>query len=809
MTPFSFSGLLAGVFSLGFGLFVLIKSTDKKIGRIWFLFALSVASWEFGAIWMGLAKSAQECLLSTRISYIGVALIAPLFYHFVRTFVEIKSYKSILMHYIVGIIFIPMIFTKEFFWRADWIWGSLYYARGGILHHIFFFWWTGLVLYSHYLLFRAYRSVSTVKRDQIKYFFVATAIGYTGGSLCYLPNFGIDLYPWGNFTVFLYPIIMSYAILKHHLMDINVVIRKTLIYSLLTAGLTSAYVGTVTLLARLLENQSATPLLFPAELFRWFSRNITISFSFSCELTALFSLAFAFFVFFQGKRKPSHLIWCCMCLAVGTWSLGQGRSVTAPTPEESMFWLRWFDYLGAILIPVFFYHFVLLVLSIEQKWLLWSSYALAFCLEGLSLTGALYSVRSYPPFTYYTVPFPPYTLFLIYFFGLVLYAFVILYRHVTKAQGQRKNQLKYIFWANILAFSGGCTSFFPLFKVPIFPYGVYAVPIYIVMTTYAIVRHQLMDISLVVRKTLLYSLVSAVLAAIYVATITLMAHLLGGRHGSASAFSSALAAICITLLFNPVRLRIQRFVDRHFFREAVDQTVLREITGAFVHEIKTPLSNIALPAELTLMDMEDLKKGKSLADDVILKIQKRMKYIMDQALLAGSKVEAVREATVADHLAKGELDLRQVLKSSLKHMDEHLRHPRVKVQFDVPASLGPIRGSARQLEIVFANLIKNAAEAMAELPANKPHEIHIQAAKNDGHVQVRVADTGPGIKPEDTERVFRSHYTTKGPGGAGMGLYLCRQIIQTHGGSIKATGARDKGAVFVIELPVDRNGASK
>ena len=89
------------------------------------------------------------------------------------------------------------------------------------------------MVYSHYELLKAHRHASGQKRTQIEYFFLATAIGYFGGSLDYLPIFGVDLYPYGNFAIALYPIIMTYAIAVYRLMDITVAMEKSLTYLLL------------------------------------------------------------------------------------------------------------------------------------------------------------------------------------------------------------------------------------------------------------------------------------------------------------------------------------------------------------------------------------------------------------------------------------------------------------------------------------------------------------------------------------------------------------------------------------------------
>ena len=417
----------------------------------------------------------------------------------------------------------------------------------------------------------------------------------------------------------------------------------------------------------------------------------------------------------------------------------------------------------------------------------------------MAVLGNLVTVAPSPPFPYYAAPMPLYKVFMVYFFVLVLYAHALLAYKVYVSKDKFKKQLAAILVGTGIGFIGGATTFFPVFHISIFPYCAYVVPIYVLAISYAIFRHQLMDISVVIRKTLLYSLVSAALIAVYVGTITLFAQVLGARHASSSAFSFALAAVFITLLFNPLRVRIQRLVDSYFPREAVNQTVLREITGAFVHEIKTPLSNIALPAELTFMDMDDLQEGKVSAKDIIPKIKKRMKYIMDQALLAGSKVEAVREATVAETIAKSKADLKEVLENSLSQMMDLLQQGRVMAKLDLPQAMEAVPGSARQLEVVFGNLIKNAAEAMAHTV--QPRKLVISANKNGDKVIIQVKDTGSGIPPADLPMVFQSNYSTKGSKGAGMGLFLCRQIVEAHNGTIEVSSQSGHGATFTIKLP--------
>ena len=112
-------------------------------------------------------------------------------------------------------------------------------------------------------------------------------------------------------------------------------------------------------------------------------------------------------------------------------------------------------------------------------------------------------------------------------------------------------------------------------------------------------------------------------------------------------------------------------------------------------------------------------------------------------------------------------------------------------------------------EQVIMNLIQNAFEAMEETSSDS-HQLHITTslADNDA-VEVAVSDTGKGLQPETAKQMFNSFYTTK-PQGMGIGLSLCRSIIEDHQGRIWATSNHDRGTTFRFTLPVRKTiGAKK
>ena len=98
MTPFGVAGLLTGIASVSFGLFVLSMSANRRLGRIWLLLSLAVGVWGFGGMWISGTKTATEGLLAWRLAYaFGVVWIAPLFYHFVCTFLDLRRNRSIVL----------------------------------------------------------------------------------------------------------------------------------------------------------------------------------------------------------------------------------------------------------------------------------------------------------------------------------------------------------------------------------------------------------------------------------------------------------------------------------------------------------------------------------------------------------------------------------------------------------------------------------------------------------------------------------------------------------------------------------------
>ena len=125
----------------------------------------------------------------------------------------------------------------------------------------------------------------------------------------------------------------------------------------------------------------------------------------------------------------------------------------------------------------------------------------------------------------------------------------------------------------------------------------------------------------------------------------------------------------------------------------------------------------------------------------------------------------------------------------------------VAVQTHLAEGLPRIQGDRVQLQQVLLNLILNAVEAMSGV-SERSRELRIGTGPDaSGGVLVTVQDSGPGLHPESVDRLFDAFYTTK-PGGMGMGLSICRSIVEAHGGQIWTAGAAGPGATVQFTLPV-------
>jgi len=166
---------------------------------------------------------------------------------------------------------------------------------------------------------------------------------------------------------------------------------------------------------------------------------------------------------------------------------------------------------------------------------------------------------------------------------------------------------------------------------------------------------------------------------------------------------------------------------------------------------------------------------------------------------AGDIIDRIREQMKKAPLRKERFDLNAAINEVIILARSVITRNGVSVQTRLANGLFPVQGDRVQLQQVVLNLVLNAVEAMGSVEAGA-RELLVSTAQDHTGVLVAVRDSGPGIDPAHLERVFEAFYTTKSS-GVGMGLSICRSIIDAHGGRLWADANDPRGAVFQFTLP--------
>ena len=235
--------------------------------------------------------------------------------------------------------------------------------------------------------------------------------------------------------------------------------------------------------------------------------------------------------------------------------------------------------------------------------------------------------------------------------------------------------------------------------------------------------------------------------------------------------------------------------DQALAKPASDMGVatLEKLAASIAHEINQPLAAIVLNGDACLQwldrEMPDLAKARNAANEMISDANRAWEIVRRLRALSRKADPEYRSLNINDLVTETIPLLRREIAS-------HGGALRMDLLSDVP----PVAGDKVQLQQVVINLVVNGIQAMAGT-IGRENSLTIRSRRRRGNgVLVSVIDSGTGIDPRHLDTLFNAFFTTK-PAGMGMGLSICRSIIEAHGGEVGASNNQDFGATFHFTLP--------
>ena len=369
----------------------------------------------------------------------------------------------------------------------------------------------------------------------------------------------------------------------------------------------------------------------------------------------------------------------------------------------------------------------------------------------------------------------------------------------------------------------------PAFGIDIPPFGGHIIALYCVIVAYAIVRYQFLDIQVVIRRSLIYSLLVTLLTIGYFGLVYGIEHLFQTTFGYHSIWISLGAFSLMALLFQPLKFWIQRLVDWIIFRapqeeiarrmERLEERALQTeklkavstMAAGMAHEIKNPLTALKTFGEFLPERNQDPKFLKNLHEVLISETQRIQNIVQDVLDFAKPRAPQLKP-----------IGLEPLITSTVDFLSNELATRNIKWTIDCQHNGAVVQADADQIRQVLINLIQNAADAMSSPQTVRPELVSarkkdgsanscggegersmltISTHVNNGHLELLISDTGHGIPKELLPKIFDPFVTTKSDGN-GLGLAMVYSIIQSHHGSIHVESTPGQGTTFTVRLPV-------
>ena len=520
-------------------------------------------------------------------------------------------------------------------------------------------------------------------------------------------------------------------------------------------------------------------------------------------LAAILFAVLGLFIFFNKPRTKEKIIFSILCFQTFFWEIIWFNSFFI-TDDAFLTYLAKMVYLTITPLPFTYYHFIVSYLKQKNE----MKYVAAFYLFSLILMVLIFPTDLYikgnQQFVWgnFSNPGP---LFILFVWGALismLRGLVILRRALRDAKDDpvRRNQIGYLLLGLALYFFCAL-DFLQVYGAPWFPLGTFFFILSFLVVAYAISKHQLLDVQVVIKRTLFYSAMTVIVSMVYLSIIfVLHTLLLKGNKEYGSFLVNFMGILFIAITFKPLEMAVHRFMERRFFKgtiaEIAEQKAKLEtelerrerlksvgiLAAGMAHEIKNPLTVINTFADYLPTKYDDPEFREKFSRIVKQEVA-RVKEIVQNLLLFSKPSEPV----------KRECDLARILADITELLSNEMLKSNVKLVYDRTDCSACV--DADQMKQAFLNIIMNAIDAMPN-----GGTLTVSAVMLNDKALIAISDTGCGIPQDKIPHIFDPFYTDK-EHGTGLGLAVTHSIIEKNGGKIEVVSEIEKGTRFVVTLP--------
>ncbi len=531
-------------------------------------------------------------------------------------------------------------------------------------------------------------------------------------------------------------------------------------------------------------------------------------FNISLFLGGLVAIGSGAFVFFNDPHKRENIAWMLLNLVTAIWSFGYFSMLLSPSKLAAIN-SDWILHIGAILIPIFYFYFIVHLTKTAKKYqmltVLFSVFAVAFLIISKS---TLFVADVFPkaPLAFAPDAGPLYIYFTVYFFAIVLIAEWILLLTILKQKDLERTRLLYVLFSSSAGFIGGGSVFLLTFNINIPPYPLILFSLYPLIITYAILRHHLFNIKVISAELFTFAIWGLLFSRVLVSP----------TFEDQVITSGLLIATIISGIF------LIRSVGKEIeSREEIERLAtdlsrannrlqeLDQLKSEFVsiasHQLRSPLTAIKGYASL-ILDGSFGKTPPAIHEAVDKMFQScQSLVVMVEDFLNVSRIEQGRMKYEFETL-----DLEKVVKSVVDEQKPSAEHAHLSLTFSTD-HLPPyfVKADLSKIRQVVLNLIDNAIKYTPKGSIS----VRLTKKRAERKIILAVADTGIGIDKETIPVLFSKFSRAKNANkvnviGTGLGLYVVKEIVAGHKGEVWIeSGGVGKGSTFFVELLEDSEAA--